>query len=544
MMPMKLDAPEPPKYYSPFDARAKLMNLQNLAQQQQIGQQSLEEGKLKLAEQQRLVGEGQKIRDVLQNSPDLRSALPNIYKINPVLGTSMMKSLHEQEKSELDNETARIGQSAAKAKRFASIAGSASDENSFHRAISTAVDEKMMTTEQAHQALAEGWNPQSQAQMQQIVQMGLTAEEQAKQRLDNLKEQRDALTAKHNQEMAPFQLTQAQQTARETTLKADELQRKLDMIKNTKPSDVLALVDQVVPPDVKANRSLNLRTKFMVTARLNQGDLAGAQDVIKTAAAEMRQLEVATDPRVQAGRIAVTVAGAAGRANAIADAAGLTDDDYQRAGEQYIRTGVMPALGRDSVTRARIVKAGNQYARDNGLNPQDVVTMQAAYAGDKESLKKFQAQRDQIVSFEQTAQKNLDLFLNLASKIPDTGVPWLNTPLRNLNANLIGSENMAAVNAARNIANNEIAKVTSGGGLGGVLSDSARHEVAGYNPQNATFAQTKAVAAILKQDMANRHGAMDATLSEIRGRIGGGAPKEAGKVEKWGFDASGKLVKQ
>ena len=120
------------------------------------------------------------------------------------------------------------------------------------------------------------------------------------------------------------------------------------------------------------------------------------------------------------------------------------------------------------------------------------------------------------------AQKNLDLFLNLAAKIPDTGIPWLNRPLRGLNQNVVGSENMAAVNAARQIANNEIAKVTSGGGLGGVLSDSARHEVERYNPDNATFAQTKAVANILKQDMANRHQSMDASLSDIKARIGGG----------------------
>jgi hypothetical protein len=542
--PIQLPALEPPKYYSPFDARAKLMNLQNLAQQQQEGQQNLQLGQMKLAEGQRKVAEGQQLRDLFQNTPDLRSALPGIYKINPELGISMTKSLHEQEKSAIDMETSRIANSGKKAERLASLAGSAKDEDSYHRAITKALDEGLISAQEAQEHLAKGWGPQSQAEMQQAVQMGLDAKEQGAQRLAQLKEYRDALTAKHNQEMAPFQLTQAQETARKTTLEADELQRKLDMIKNTKPSDVLALVDQVVPPDVKANHALSMRTKAMVVARLQQGDIAGAQDAIKTAAAEMRQLEVATDPRIQAGKVAVTVAGAAGRANAIADAAGLTEDDYQRSGQQYGMTGVMPALGRDSITRARIEKAKNQWARDNGFSPADLVTMQAAYQGDKESLKNFQKQRDQIGAFEQTARKNLDLFLNAASKIPDTGVPWLNTPLRNLTANMIGSENMAAVNAARQVANNEIAKVTSGGGLSGVLSDSARHEVEAYNPQNATFAQTLAVAKILKADMANRMGSMDATLSEIKARIGGGAPKEAGKVEKWGFDASGKLVKQ
>ena len=275
----------------------------------------------------------------------------------------------------------------------------------------------------------------------------------------------------------------------------------------------------------------------------NPADLQAAIDKYAAIASEQEKtISTETDPRVLQARTDQAVAAAkatapikiytaAGEAAARADAAGLTDDDYARAGEQYMRTGVMPSLGRDSVTRGKVVRAGNEWARDNGLSPSDVVTMQAAYAGDKDSLKKFQSQRDQIVSFEQTAQKNLDLFLNAAAKIPDTGVPWVNKPLRELNANAIGSENMAAVNAARQVANNEIAKVTSGGGLSGVLSDSARHEVESYNPASATFAQTKAVAQVLKQDMANRHGSMDATLSDIKSRIGGGGTQQGGQQQ-------------
>jgi hypothetical protein len=321
----------------------------------------------------------------------------------------------------------------------------------------------------------------------------------------------------------------------ETQLKTKQLQGQLDWLDKLTPQGLAdyvgASIDKTKYPDLYArafNDASNAR------AMKNPAAVQAAIDKYAAIASEQEKtISTETDPRVAEARTNQAVATAratapikiytaAGEATARADAAGLTDDDYARAGEQYMRTGVMPGLGRDSVTRGKIVKAGNQWARDNGLSPSDVVTMQAAYAGDKESLKKFQAQRDQIVSFEQTAQKNLDLFLNAASKIPDTGVPWLNKPLRELNQGLVGSENMAAVNAARQVANNEIAKVTSGGGLSGVLSDSARHEVESYNPANATFAQTKAVAQVLKQDMANRHGSMDATLSDIKARIGGG----------------------
>ena len=335
---------------------------------------------------------------------------------------------------------------------------------------------------------------------------------------------------------------QAAAATAKTQLETQQLQGQLDWLKNLTPQGLAdyvgASIDKTKYPDLYArafNDASNARA-------MKKPDLVQAAIDKYAAIASEQEKTVATetDPRVAEARTAQAVATAratapikiytaVGEATARADAAGLTDDDYARAGEQYMRTGVMPALGRDSVTRGKVVKAGNQWARDNGLNPADVVTMQAAYQGDKDSLKKFQTQRDQIVSFEQTAGKNLDLFLNAASKIPDTGVPWLNTPLRNLNANVVGSENMAAVNAARQVANNEIAKVTSGGGLSGVLSDSARHEVESYNPASATFAQTKAVAAVLKQDMANRHGSMDATLSDIKSRIGGGGAQGGGQ---------------
>jgi len=243
-----------------------------------------------------------------------------------------------------------------------------------------------------------------------------------------------------------------------------------------------------------------------------------APETLKAAADKALAEQTATEP----GKIRIAQAEGAARAVGMLQASGLTQDDFARAGEQYARTGVMPPLGRDSVTRAKIVQAANAWAKDQGMSAADVVTMQAAYAGDKKSLENFQKQRDQIVSFEQTAQKNLQQFLDLAGKIPDTGVPWLNMPIRMLDAKLVGNENMAAINAARQVANNEIAKVTSGGGMSGVLSDSARREVSSYNPQNATFAQTKAVARVLQQDMANRHQSMDSTIGDIKSRIGGG----------------------
>jgi hypothetical protein len=140
---------------------------------------------------------------------------------------------------------------------------------------------------------------------------------------------------------------------------------------------------------------------------------------------------------------------------------------------------------------------------------------------------------DTLSAFEQTGLKNLKQFTDLAAKIPDTGVPWVNTPVRNLDVNAVGSANMAAVQAARAVALREIARVTNDPKLSGQLSDHAREEVENLVPANATFNQIRAVANVLQTDMANVHMSLAAQKDDIGKRIGiqsnatnaGAAPK-------------------
>jgi hypothetical protein len=285
------------------------------------------------------------------------------------------------------------------------------------------------------------------------------------------------------------------------------------------------IVDKLYPPTDAANKQLNDATKDRLNAAITLKD---KQEVLKEAYQHVASTYTAVQTAKATEPIKINLAAATQAAQAAAS--GLTEDDYQRAGQQFAITGEMPNIGRGTFARGKVMHYAQEYARDSGLTPRDLAVAKAAFKGDTKSLENFQKQRDQIVSFEQTAQKNLDLFLDAASKIPDTGVPWINRPLRQLDKNIVGDENIAAVDAARQVANNEIAKVTSGGGLGGVLSDSARKEVGEYNPNNATFKQTMKVAKILRADMANRHTSMDEALTEIKGRIGtpqGTAPAAA-----------------
>jgi hypothetical protein len=538
-----------PKIADPTETAAKLTNLANARQVIQLGAERLKTEQLQNQETELKRKDDELVTKAWQDA----GGDPTKTVTNAVRNGARPQAVQSLQKHFLDSaeQTAKLSDEdrkaqAAKSDRLMALTTQASQlpDDQYAaawpqiRVAAQAIDPK----DQALQGLPE--QPVPKADLQHL-QFGLVTHkavlDQAEEIRKQAAEQRAVTEAGQKTQAAADTHATSAAALRGIQAKSDIEAASANALRQMTRADWDAGLNAVIPDKASP---LYSRTKAEMELALSKGDLKAAQDAIRRGGDQIGATEKAVATARATAPIKIEVG--TGIANARADAAGLTDDDYARSGEQYIRTGVMPSMGRDSVTRGRIVKAGNQWARDNGLNPSDVVQMQAAYAGDKSSLVNFQKQRDQIVSFEQTAQKNLNLFLDAAAKIPDTGVPWINAPLRTLNEKLVGSANMAAVNAARQVANNEIAKVTSGGGLGGVLSDSARHEVESFNPRNATLAQTIAVAKVLKQDMANRHGAMDATLSDIKGRIGGGGQAAASpaKVEKWGFDAKGNLVKQ
>ncbi len=155
------------------------------------------------------------------------------------------------------------------------------------------------------------------------------------------------------------------------------------------------------------------------------------------------------------------------------------------------------------------------------------------------SLESLQKNADQVSAFENTAGKNLDVFLRTAQPILDSGSPWINKPLRAVDVGALGSADQAAFNAARVTAVTEIAKVLNSSNASGVLSDSARSEVQHLIGPDATLKQIYSAANILKQDMANRHQAYQQQLGEIRARSAGGGttpppqPQASGGAFDW-----------
>jgi hypothetical protein len=212
---------------------------------------------------------------------------------------------------------------------------------------------------------------------------------------------------------------------------------------------------------------------------------------------------------------------------AAADKTELSPAGLDAAALMYAKTGVLPPLGMgDKTTRKQIINRAAEMIP--GL---DIASSKADFAANTQSLQAMQKQRDAIGAFEQTARKNIDIFLDAAGKIVDTGSPLANSLVRQITGKMLGSPDQAAYDAARQVAVNEIAKIVSNPTLAGTLSDSARHEVEAFNPGTATLAQSVRVMRLLKQDMDNRTSALDDAIAGIKGRISKGAPDAGGKVK-------------
>jgi hypothetical protein len=213
------------------------------------------------------------------------------------------------------------------------------------------------------------------------------------------------------------------------------------------------------------------------------------------------------DPKVLAEKVKVDATNA--------DKTDLSPAGLDAAATMFAKTGQLPALGMgDKVTRKQIINRA--AALVPGL---DVASAKADYTANIKSLGGLQAQRDAIGAFENTALKNLDVFITAAEKVPDTGSPFFNRPLRALSETGLGSTELTAYRTARQTVIPEFAKLLANPGLSGQLSDSARKEVQDVVSGNATLAQTLAATKILKTDAANRRTSYDDQIVAINDRI-------------------------
>lgn len=265
-----------------------------------------------------------------------------------------------------------------------------------------------------------------------------------------------------------------------------------------------------------------------------EGDRALRQTTEQRMAEQARQ--AAADREADNARQAATLSetqrhNRATEASAVANESAvptLNEAGLDAAAKMYAQTGQLPAMGmggKAANVRATIINRAAELYPD--LN---IAANKAEYGATSGTLTQLQKQRAAIGAFEQTAQKNIDLFLTQAGKVVDTGSPLANSLARTVSGRMLGSPDQAAYDAARQVAINEIAKITSNPTLAGQLSDTARKEVEAFNPQSATLKQTVAVMRLLKQDMGNRTKSLDDAIAQQRSTLRGQASSASGKI--------------
>lgn len=206
-------------------------------------------------------------------------------------------------------------------------------------------------------------------------------------------------------------------------------------------------------------------------------------------------------------------------------AVALSAEGLDAAAMMFGKTGQLPPMGMGKAAadaRTRIINRAAVLIP--GL---DIASAKADFAANQDSEKAIQKQLDAVTSFEETATKNLGLFITAAGKIPDSGSPILNRPIRTLSDSLFGSPEMATFNAQRRTVIPEFAKILNNPNLSGQLSDSARHEIEEVMSGNATLTQMVATAKALVQDTTNRKTSMTQQLQAIRARIKKGSDAPA-----------------
>lgn len=220
----------------------------------------------------------------------------------------------------------------------------------------------------------------------------------------------------------------------------------------------------------------------------------------------------------------------------IAQKFGMTQEAFDQAAEKYYTTGQLPPVGRGisgiALNRALMNRSGE-------LHPgASLAGNEAAFAANKASLSKLQTNFDQVSAFESTAGKNLSLFLDKLSAIPDLGVKFANVPMRLIDDKMIGSDNYQAMKAAQQTAASEAAKVLGSANASGVLSDTQKKEAEDILSGNLSYSAAKKVVETLKQDFANRHQSYADQIADIKGRIGGGGGSQSNPSAQ----SSGKAV--
>lgn len=198
----------PAQIENPMDSLGRVITLRHLIEQGQMGRQQLEMQGLQLEQQKQAIADDRAARDVYKKNigPDgaLNQAdtVRDLYGISPKLGAAAQTQFHKMQVESLENKIKQSELYGKQAERLGSLAGSVTDERSFHSAIGAALQEGVLPKDAAMQLLGQPWNEQTAAQMKQFAQQAMSSKDQHLAKMaeldKKLQEIRDTETRRHN----------------------------------------------------------------------------------------------------------------------------------------------------------------------------------------------------------------------------------------------------------------------------------------------------------------------------------------------------------
>ncbi len=221
----------------------------------------------------------------------------------------------------------------------------------------------------------------------------------------------------------------------------------------------------------------------------------------------------------------------------------FTEAAINNAAARYNIDGTLPPMGMGkggATARSLILNRAAVLAGDTSGTDQRVA--QLTTKASASTLLQLKKTKTMIKAFEEMANKNADIALELSTKVDRTGSPVVNRWFLAGNNKLAGDVDTATFNTAVNVFANEYAKIMSGSMGNTPVSDSARKEAHEILNTAQTPAQLRANIKLLQREMKNRLIGLDESEHELIQQM-----KSAGtstKKEDEGKKPTGNQVKQ
>lgn len=202
----------------------------------------------------------------------------------------------------------------------------------------------------------------------------------------------------------------------------------------------------------------------------------------------------------------------------------MTPNGLFQDAQTVIATGQYPQMsrGNDPASQAKRAAIDSKIGAIAAAAGMDVPTLRAFYKSNAKSLQQQQSAYDVASVAISKADRDVDLLEKILPKVGDTGSPLFNKPLRAFEKDVAGNADLSEMATRLRSVQSEYTRILNAsptGAGGGVMSDSARHEVDALLAGNATVPQMLRSIAALKSEGANRLLSQGEQIQRIQQRM-------------------------